>query len=65
MAKICGGAPSTICKGNMIKFTWNIHPTDMMNVLKNKRGIKNPTKREGLILQEKTKKLTGSNGSEK
>ena len=37
----------------------------MMNVLKNKRGIENPTKREGLILQEKTKNSTGSNGSEK
>ena len=36
MSNIGGGAPSTRCKGKLMKYTETIHPTIMMNGLNKK-----------------------------
>ena len=47
MAKIGIGAPSIICKVNLMECTLTIPPAIMVNGLNKIRGRENPTKRAG------------------
>ena len=47
MAKIGGGSPSTIWKGNLMECTWTTHPIKMMNGMSKNRGREKPIKMEG------------------
>ena len=47
MAKIGGGDPITRLENFLTEFTWNIHPTNMMNGLNKIRGREKPKKRSG------------------
>ena len=57
MAKIGGGDPSKIWKGNFMGCTRTIHLIIMVNGLKKNRGIEKPTKRVDPIVQGIAKKI--------